>query len=305
MTEPKTNEKRSKGTLRKRFQHALLLLYLLSLVAAIPLVYGFAAKQIRTEAERELTLLVDMVKSVREYVAQDVRPGLLAQEVMHSPAVSSTVAVGMVAKHFRKKQPDYYIKVVSDNPLNPANAPQPLETRLLQRFRTDRSLKAPVVESGDLHGRKYWMSARPSVVEESCLHCHGDPYEAPTAITDAYGTDSGFFWKQGDVVGVSVVGVPMGNAEDIALGLGLVVAGGLTLFFVLVFVIVSLLLQRTILTPVARMTEMATQVSKGKIDAEFPVQRDGSEIGELGSAFEMLRRSLVAAMERLQARRDP
>jgi HAMP domain-containing protein len=303
MNEPAATEIKTKAVLQKRFRRALLLLYLLSLVVGLSLVYGFAKHEARNVADRELTLLVDMVKSLREYIAKDVRPGLLSREVLHPPAVSSTVATALVAKHFKEKQPDFYIKVAADHPLNPANTPQPLEWRLLERFRADRKLES-LVETGELDGRMYRVSSRPAVAGESCLACHGDPYEAPAVITDTYGTDSGFFWKPGDVVGITVVGVPLVSVEEAALRPGLIVAGGVTLLFAVVLLIVGLLIRRNILAPVARMTQMAMDVSNGKLDKAIDVKRDGSEIGELGYAFEMLRRSLVAAMQRLRARRD-
>jgi len=47
------------------------------------------------------------------------------------------------------------------------------------------------------------------------MRCHGAAASAPEAITTAYGTDSGFNWKVGDIVGASIVGVPLASVNQL------------------------------------------------------------------------------------------
>jgi len=289
-------------TLQSRLRRAILWLYVISLLISLPAVYFLSQQQVYAEANKELSLLVDMVKSIREYIAKDVRPTMLEKGIFHPPVVSSTVATGRVAAHFRKKQPAYYIKVASDNPLNPANRPEPLETELLKTYRGNPGVKT-LVDTGQINGRPYLVSSRASTAKAACLRCHGDPALAPKEITGPYGTDSGFGWEVGKIVGVTVVGVPLADINELVLTRSLIVAGILTLLFTLITITISQLVKRNVIKPLVHITEAAVAVSKGKIDQPLDVSRDGSEVGELGHAFEMLRRSLVAAMKRLKASR--
>lgn len=293
----------SRNSLQSRLRRAILWLYLLSLLISLPVVYFMSQQQVYAEANKELSLLVDMVKSIREYIAKDVRPEMLAKGVFHPPVVSSTVATGKVAGHFREKQPDYYIKVASDNPLNPANKPQPLETRLLRTYRASPATKS-LIETGEIGGRPYLVSSRASTAKQACLRCHGDPEMAPKEITGPYGTTSGFGWEVGKIVGVTVVGVPLTDIKQLVIKRSLIAAAILTVMFTLITLTISLLVKRNVIKPLVGITDAAVAVAKGKLNQSLDVDRDGSEVGELGHAVEMLRRSLVAAMKRFQAKRQ-
>ena len=121
-----------------------------------------------------------MVKSLRKYVAVNVRPTLLEKGIFHPPAVSSTVATGLVARNFVNAQPDYYIKVASDNPLNQSNKPEPLEQSLLQRFRDQPGLD-DLTEVGMIGNKQFLVSAKPSHAKAGCMVCHGELAKAKPA----------------------------------------------------------------------------------------------------------------------------
>ena len=64
-----------------------------------------------------------------------------------------------VAAKFARLQPDYYIKMFSDNPLNAEDLPDQLEVELLRRFRENRELKS-IVETGTINSKPYLLSLR-------------------------------------------------------------------------------------------------------------------------------------------------
>jgi len=285
-----------KKSLLSKFNLLLIAFYLGSLLVATPVVYYVTRSQTFDAANRELTLLVDMVKSLRSYVADELRPPLMAKGIYHPPAVSSTVATSLVARRFLQAQPDYYVKVASDNPLNPKNKAAPLELDLLARFRANSSLP-DLTEAGVINGKEYLVSAKPSHAKEDCLVCHGVPDAAPTEVRDQYGTGSGYGYKPGSTVGVMVVGVPIGNIDEIALQRSLAVIGIITGLFTLFFLAANLLMKRSVISPLVQITEMAQAVSKGQLDTKMEMARD-DEIGALAHAFELMRRSLVAMLKR-------
>jgi len=291
----------SKKSLLWRFRKILISVYLLTLMVMLPAIGLWTNHEVHASAHKELGLLVDMVKSARTFIAEDVRPPLLAKNIFHPPAVSSTVATKKIAVHFLKVQPDYYIKVASDNPLNPENLPQPLEEKLLEVFRNNRDLK-DLVKEGEIEGKKYLVSSRPSVSKDSCLKCHGTVAAAPTEITDLYKAGTGFGYVSDQVVGASVVGVPLQDVKSLAFQRSMIAFVILTVLFSIIFVLMDRLIQRFIIRPVTHISRLAREISAGALEQEITSNRK-DEIGELSQAVELMRRSLVAATNRLRKRK--
>jgi HAMP domain-containing protein len=293
----KKGKKRSRIT--RKFNILLLTMYLVLLGLSIPGTYFLTQQQIREQADRELSLLVDMVRSVRNVVREDTRPHFLPKGEFFPPVVSSTVMAKTVASKFAVLRPEYYIRIVSDNPLNQENMPDAAEAAILNRFRgADKPKK--IVEQGMLRGQNFLISAAPATAREGCLRCHGTAEQAPTQITAKYGGNSGFGYRVGSIVGASVVGVPMANLNELVLTRSLVIVGILTLLFAFIFLFINTLVKRSIIAPILSISEAANSVSRGKLDKSIAMDRD-DEIGELAYSFELMRRSLVAIVKKMRA----
>lgn len=293
------NEQRYPNSLQKKFRKAILLLYVVFVVVSIPIIYASTYYQALGAANKELALLVDMITAVRKYISTDVRADLMKANLFQSPAISSTVTTAKVAGHFREMRPDYYIKVASDNPLNSNNKPEPLERETLNRFRADDKLER-IVEVGVIKDKKYLVSAKPSHAKQGCLVCHGEPNAAPEAIKAAYGTGYGYRYKVGSVVGTIVVGVPFSDITSLVLSRSIIAVGVLSLIFGIIFLTVSSIVKRQIVQPVKHITDIAIGISNGDLNRHVDVRRDGSEIGELGQAFQLMARSLSIAMRKMR-----
>jgi HAMP domain-containing protein len=297
MAESDSNTQQRHNSLARRFNWLLAFFYLASLLLTVPTVYFTTKQQVLAQANRELELLVDMVRSIQGYVAADLRPYLLERGLFHSAGFSGIVATSLVAEKFKGYQPRYYIKNASDNPLNPDNRPQPFELRLLERFRTDRKLDG-LTEAGVLDGRRLLVHAAPKTSKAGCLRCHGDPREAPAEITSQFGTEAGYHYVPGQVVGVSVVGVPMADVDAVAMQRSLTLAVALTVFFALVLLAVRLVVRHSVLIPISRLTERAHSVARGELEEPVEMKRR-DEIGDLARSLELLRRSFRKAMQRM------
>jgi protein-histidine pros-kinase len=119
-------------------------------------------------------------------------------------------------------------------------------------------------------------------------------------MVDLYGSANGFGWKLNDVVGAQIVSVPMRVALDRAWQTFESVMLGLTFVFVVMMVVLNLLLQYFIISPVRRIAATASEVSLGNMAApEFPV-RGRDEIASLGESFNRMRRSLANALKLLE-----
>ncbi|MFW2374722.1 MAG: c-type heme family protein [Gammaproteobacteria bacterium] len=289
----------SRRSLSKKFNISLLLLYLISLAIATPSIYLLTKKQVYDRANQELVLLVDVVKSIQNYVAGDLRPHFIKQDIFYTPAVSGIVATARIANYLAEKQPQYYIKNSSDNPLNPENLARDLELDLLKRFREDRNLKG-LNEEGMIRGRAYLVSSAPKISKKGCLRCHGNPSDAPEDQKRSFSSGSGYGYNTGSVVGVSLVGVPLEDVQALSVQRSLYVIGAITLLFAVLFIVVNMLVKRLILVPITDITDVATAVSKGNIDRAVTVEQRNDEISDLAQAFELMRRSLITAMKHLK-----
>ena len=294
----KRKQKRSLGTISGRFNAMLFMFYILSILVTLPITYFATEREIERHAQRELNLLVDMVRSVREVVREDTRPHFLPRGEIFPVVISSTVMAKTVAGKFARLQPDYYIKIASDNPLNLENLPVPMEENLLDRFRYTGE-EGPIVVKGVVNGKTYLVSAAPAKSKDSCLTCHGNPNLAPPEIVERYGRVNGYYWTSGKVVGATVVGVPMANLNKHVIYDSAVVIGVLTVLFAAILLTVNLIVRRTILKPLREMTNMAHKMSRGDLHHRLNVNRD-DEIGDLARSFELMRRSLELAMRNLK-----
>jgi protein-histidine pros-kinase len=115
-----------------------------------------------------------------------------------------------------------------------------------------------------------------------------------------YGSQNGFGWKLGEIVGAQVVsiplGVPLARAYQALFWFLLALAGT----FIVTIVIVDTLLRALVTKPVAEISEMADRVSMGQLDTPEYVHNSRDEIGSLSASFNRMRRSLQNAMSMLE-----
>jgi methyl-accepting chemotaxis protein len=285
------------GSVSGTFRGALLLIYLVSVLAVIPIIYFLTKDELYTQANKELKLLVDVVSSARAIVKDKTRPYFLAKGEFFSPVVSSTVMAKELASQFHKLQPTYLIRMVSDNPLNSENMPEGLEVGVLDTLRKSDNDKG-LIQSGTIQGRNYLISAVPTKVHDDCLMCHGDPSAAPKEVTAKYGTTSGFGWKPGEVIGATLVGVPVADLNSAVLKRSGIVVGIITVLFAGVLIVLNRLVQNNIIQPILRITVAAKAISLGRSNEPLVSDRD-DEIGALTRAFELMRRSINIATDQI------
>jgi protein-histidine pros-kinase len=114
-----------------------------------------------------------------------------------------------------------------------------------------------------------------------------------------YGSKNGFGWKLNETVGAQIISVPMDIAEArVWRNLGLFIGISSAIFLVLL-ILLNVLLNRYVITPVTRMAKTAEAVSMGDASvAEFEYPGT-DEIASLSRSFNRMRRSLDSAMKML------
>ncbi|PIE82824.1 MAG: hypothetical protein CSA09_04545 [Candidatus Contendobacter odensis] len=297
------NQKKYQNSVLNKIRKAFFLLYIITLVVSLPAIYFITYNQVHSEANKELDLMVDMVKSIQNYIRQDVRDDLLKLELFHSPAISGSTTITKIARHLAELKPNYYLKLASDNPLNTKNQAVSIEKELLARYRNDSQLNS-LIGTGTIQGRDYLLSTRPLKSATSCMLCHGDPNKAPSTITKEYGKTHGFGYKPNTIVGLNVAGVPLKDINALVLQRALIAIGIFTIIFTIIFLTINQLSKKIIIEPLAAITETAIAISQGELDKKINIGNDDSEIGALSQAFELMQRSLLYAIKRMDKNPD-
>lgn len=191
-------------------------------------------------------------------------------------------------------------RMTSENYMNPLNKPDPFETLAMARIKESGVSE---FDQFDQASRTY-RYARAIRHKAGCITCHGSPENAPVDVVARYGTEHGYGFKAGDLAGVISVRLPTGSF------LGVVIPFvGVTelLLIVLAITIPILFMQFSVLSPIKKLAESATQVSVGEDeDLVFTVrdQNTKNEISQLGLAIKRLNISTRMALARMTKTRQ-
>ena len=128
-------------------------------------------------------------------------------------AMSSTFVARGIFDSFDEKMADYRYEQPTLNPLNLGNIADDYEKEIIAQFNDNPELdELTGYRSRDGEDRFY--VARPILVEQKCLQCHGQPDQAPAAITKRYGREHGFDWKVGEAAGALIVSIPTADLRS-------------------------------------------------------------------------------------------
>jgi HAMP domain-containing protein len=267
---------------------------------------GFGAYQIlRTnalEASRESAkIIMEEASADRTYTSDSIKPLLEQQmKVQFLPHSIPSFSALSIFKIVRQKLPDYTYREPTLNPTNVNDRAIDWEADIINGFRDDAS-RGETMIIRDTPGGQFLVLARPlKASSQACLSCHSTPEAAPATMVALYGSQNGFGWKLGEIVGAQMVsiplGVPLGRAYQALLWFLLALAGT----FLVIIIIVDLLLRALVVKPVAEISEMANKVSMGQLDTPEYVRNSNDEIGSLSKSFNRMRRSLQNAMKMLE-----
>jgi hypothetical protein len=228
-----------------------------TLVAAVPvcwlavtawLVVRYQNQAVHDQIVNRFQLVLDFGDSCREYTRETLAPAVHEAFGNKSPLVfeadSEEFVMRGTFRSLKKRAPEYILREVALNPLNLENLADAEEQRLIERFRTDRSLR----ELSDFRTRdgvEQFFVARPIVVEAVCLRCHNSPETAPKELVDAYGTRHGYGWKEGDINSLLIVAVPTKDIRAQQAGLAWRIGAMFAVLILVVILIFVLLLYIT------------------------------------------------------------
>ncbi len=287
--------------LRLKFNIILVVCYLLGLGLSIYPFYQISRREAMEQLQAQIDVLRAQALSIRRYTSEEIQP-LLAEHssIQFLPQTIPSFSAQTTFRNFRNFYPQFFYKEAALNPTNPADLARDWEREIIEKLRANPDLTKDV-SFQTIDNRSHYTATYPLVIkDESCLVCHSTPDRAPTSMVALYGNKNGFGWKLNETIGAQIISVPMDIAEgSIWRNLGLFVGTSSAIFLVLL-ILLNVLLNRYVISPVTRMAKTAEAVSMGDASiAEF--EYPGSdEIASLSRSFNRMRRSLDSALKMLE-----
>lgn len=287
-------------SLRVKFNIVMLAALLAGLVLAAIFLDRLTKASARSSVLSEAALMMGEVNANIHYTDTQISPLLFKQmQVQFLPQSIPFYAAQQTLNTLTKSFPDYTFRQPTTNPTNPSDRPVGWEAGIIETMLAQPKLKSLVTERSTAAGQML-SYAQPIRAGASCLACHSTPAVAPASMIDVYGSNNGFGWKLGSIVGAEVVSVPervsLAQARRNLYG----IMGALSLVFLTMLALLNLMLHFFIISPVRRVSKLADEVSLGNMDV---AELDGSgkdEIGSLSRSFNRMRRSLASALKLLE-----
>lgn len=288
--------------LRLKFNVVLIVCYLLGLGVSVVPFYYISRQEVIEQLQSQIAVLRAQALSIRKYTSEEVQP-LLADfsSVQFLPQTVPSFSAQTAFRNFREYYPEFFYKEAALNPTNPADLAEEWERELIETLRADPSLTRDVRIRETDRGAHYTVAYPLTIRSESCLECHSTPDRAPASMVALYGPKNGFGWQLNETIGAQIFSVPMSIAEErIWRNLALFVGTASAIFFVLLLLL-NILLNRLVISPVLRMAKAAEAVSMGDTSVPEFEHSGKDEIASLSRSFNRMRRSLDSAMKMLEA----
>jgi len=199
----------------------MVLLTVLYFVSSI-ILYLMIEASYEKESYKQIQQTLHFEKAIQKYVSTYQKPAVRellnnrseAQDYFDHRLLSSSYIAHKVFEHYNediKEDSDLskiYLRVVSDNPSNPANLVDSYEKSILDKIRNEEIQSHMEYITKD--DQTYLFYAEGVVKNtQKCLQCHGDPEDAPLQMRERYGSDHGFYEKLGDIHAIVAVYEPV------------------------------------------------------------------------------------------------
>ncbi|MCI5126867.1 MAG: DUF3365 domain-containing protein [Candidatus Electrothrix sp. AR5] len=184
-------------------------------------------------------------------------------------------------------------RVTSDDYRQEDNIPDEFEVLAVKAFKDDKLLE--FVERYENGTYRY---ARPILVQQGCLKCHGEPDDAPPAVLAKYGSEKAFGYKVGQVRGIVSVSLPAVGLREVTKSL----VNPWTISLVFIILALNLFFIHSVVTRLVQLTRSAEAIAAGKLETELIYtnpSESNDELDHLYHATNLLKRSLIILFKRL------
>jgi len=287
-----------------KFNLVMVALFAIAIAATAAVSRDLLQRNAREEIYDNAKLLIESALAVRDYTSRNIAP-LLETQIKYEfrPEMVSAFSAIELLRNVRETNPDYkqfLYREATLNPTNPTNRAVEWESDIVNSFRNG-AVKAPLFGERDTANGRMLYVAKPLKAGAACMRCHDTAEIAPPTMISKYGSAGGFGWKVGEIIGAQIVQIPETFALARAEATFRVFMGSLLGVLVALGLVFNALLWWMFIRPVTRISALADRISLGAVDAPDFVSRSHDEIGMLAQALSRMRRSLVQAMNMLEA----
>jgi protein-histidine pros-kinase len=264
-------------------------------LAADPLVDAVA----REEVLQSSRIMMESAAGARKYTSEQIAP-ILKPLIAHQfyPQSVSAYAAKRNFDVIHSKFPDYMYREAALNPTNPQDRATDWEADIINDFRSHPGKQEISLVRSTATGQMLEL-ARPLVNKPACMECHSTAASAPASMIALYGTQNGFGWKPGEVIGAQIVSVPMADSAMRATHIRSLFVIPFLAFVALLFVSVNVLLSLVVVRPIEKIAKTAEAISLGEINTPEYRYRGKDQIGRLAASLNRMHRSLVEAFRML------
>jgi methyl-accepting chemotaxis protein len=265
------------------------------------LAYSFLIGNARREVLQQAQLMLASAESVRNYTATDLSP-LLQQNPRHRvhflPETIPFYGATTTFNNLRRDNPNYMNYTYKEAALNPTNLEDRAsdwESDIIYELRNHPNMPQIINVHSTPSGPSLYI-ANPIKAKQECLECHGLPSAAPRAMIAEYGSQNGFGWKKGEIIGAQIVSVPMAVPVAIANRAyhRLLLFLGLTM--ILAIVALDLGVYWFVIRPLKIVSDTVDRISRGEKNVPPINVRGRDEIATVTSSFNRMQVSLAKAL---------
>ena len=206
---------RSRLKLRTRFALIVGAIVCLFCLGSALLLYVYLKEKVIQDTYKRGQIIFALMDSIGAYVGNTLRPKMFTilsnmpeGDAFIVEAMSTTRIRHGVMEQLGERSSDFQYYRVSDVPRNPVNLADSFHSRMLGRFKADAREREwhGITAQG---GNQTFFIVVPVYVKAECLKCHGVPEEAPPGLVKLYGTERGFGYHEGDLMGLESVGISL------------------------------------------------------------------------------------------------
>lgn len=211
----------------------------LAMVAVAGILYYAISTFFINDAEDKVRNVLFSHRGLHRYIQEVMHPafykarehGAVAKEFYSPELFSSSYIVRLLHGFYNEELdkdglPKIYYKMASNNPRNPVNRADQLESSLIRYFNENRDVREyrRVVT---IDGKKYLYYAIPFLVtNQACLRCHGKREDAPPGLQALYPGQGGFNERSGVIRAIESIRMPIGQEISTAFILTCSLSGG-------------------------------------------------------------------------------
>ncbi len=288
--------------LKLQFQVGLGVILFCFCLFTATIIYHFQKNLLEEETLRQAELVMTSLESTRGYIREVLRPKMFAElgdDHFMIEAMSTSFITRVIMDRFTEELPDFKYRRVAIDARNPdfeANSQEQKMITFFQKNSQDQEWHGMTRVAND----RYYTLYRPISFKSSCLHCHGEPAEAPSAILDLYGSTRGFHRQTDLVTGIQSISIPVELSLAAIWQTSFRMFGAVLLLATLLYGAIWLLFHQLIITNLRELvTLFKTSIDEDESQAE-PYRKKGHR-EELKELFENAR-TLVSHLRESRSR---